>query len=165
MYALIIVTACFGVLPCCAQYIVCSIFNYHCYEPGCPMLFFNIVCNCSRFDEFLCEFKTQFFFPNQGPVLAATQGLKQPSQMSSTADQRHLTGLGEAFYAFVSSANHDEREPEMLQRRREDLTTQADHTKGGILQEDLSVVQKIQNVAVLQTIADPGKQVLCYLYF
>ena len=68
--------------------------------------------------------------------------------MSSTADQRHLTG------------NHDE--PEMLQRGRIDLTTQADHTTGGVLQQGLSVVQKMQNDPVLQTIPDPGKQGLCY---
>lgn len=71
--------------------------------------------------------------------------------MSSVADQiRHLTG------------NHDEGEPEMLQRRRVELTTQADRTTGGIWQQGVSVVQKMPNDAVLQDIANPGKQVLCY---
>ena len=54
-------------------------------------------------------------------------------------------------------------EPEMLQRGRVDLTTQAHHTTGGILHQGrLSVVQKMQSGPVLPTIADPGKQVLFY---
>ena len=61
------------------------------------------------------------------PDLAATQRLKQLSQMSSI-------------------------EPEMS----------TDHTTGGILQQGRPVVQKMQNDPALQTIADPGKQVLCY---
>lgn len=69
--------------------------------------------------------------------------------MSSTADQRHLT------------VNHDEGVPEMLQRGRVELTTQADHTTGGIsVQQGLSVVQKMQNDPFVKTIADPGRQVL-----
>ena len=54
-------------------------------------------------------------------------------------------------------------EPEMLPRGRVDLTTQTHHTRGGILHQGrLSVVQKMQSDPVLQTVADPGKQVLCY---
>ena len=48
--------------------------------------------------------------------------------------------------------------PEMLQKGRVDLTTQAHHTTGGILQQGhLSVVQKTQSDPVLQTITNPGK--------
>ena len=53
-------------------------------------------------------------------------------------------------------------EPEMLQRGRVDLTTQADHTTGGILQQSQSLLQKLQNEPALQTTAGPGKYVLCY---
>ena len=82
--------------------------------------------------------------------MEATQRLKQLSQMSSTADGRPLTG------------KHDAGESEMLQRGRVELITQADDTTRSIWQQGLSVVQKMQNDPVLQKIADPGKQVLCY---
>jgi len=98
-------------------------------------------------------------------VLAATQRLKELSQVhasvSSTADQRHVTGMGSTSVAVVSNANH-EGEPEMLQRGEEDLTAQPDHTIDDILQQGLSVVQKRPNGPIVQATVDPGKQV--YLF-
>lgn len=84
-----------------------------------------------------CVNLRNILFLNQVPDLAATQRLQLLLQRSST-------------------------EPEMLQRGRVDLTTQADHSTGGILQQDQSPLQKVQNDPALQTIADPGKYVLCY---
>jgi len=75
---------------------------------------------------------------------------------SSTADQRHLTGTGNTFGAFIANANH-----EMLQRQREDLTTQPDHTIGS--KQGLLVVQKRPNDPIVQTTVDPGKQVYLFL--
>lgn len=158
MYVLIIVTACFGVLPCCA-YIVCKIFNYQCYEPGYLVLFSTLFAIVAILMNFCVNLRIFFFFFNPGTVLAATQRLKQ---ISSTADQRHLTGKGGALHSSVSSANY-RREPELFRRGKEDSRTQADYTKGGMLQQGPSMVQKRQNDPVFQTIADPGKQVYLLL--
>ena len=99
---------------------------------------------------YLCVNLRNILFLNQGRVLAATQRLKQLSQMSSTADERHSAG------------NHGEGESEMLQRGRVEFVTQAYHTTRSNWQQGLSLVQKMQNDPVLQTSTDPGKQVLCY---
>lgn len=65
-------------------------------------------------------------------------------------------------HASVSSANY-RREPELLQKWKEDFTTLTDCSTGGMLQQGLSMVQNRQNDPVLQTIADPGKQVYLLL--
>lgn len=74
--------------------------------------------------------------------------------MSSVADQiRHLTG------------NHDEGEPEMLQRGRVELTTQADRTTGGIWQQGLSVqwYRKCQMMLFYRML--PTQVNRCYVIF
>lgn len=127
------------------------------------MLFSTLFVNkCNHFDGSLCLFNI-FFYP--APVLAATQRLKELSQVhvsvSSTADQRHVTGMGSTFAAVVSNANH-EVEPEILERGEEDLTAQADHTIDDILQQGLSVVQTRPNGPIVQATVDPGKEVYVY---
>ena len=101
------------------------------------------------------------FFLDSGTVLVASQNVEDLTQISSNTDQKCLPGKGDPLSALVSNANQ-QRHPEcLLQRGKEEFTTQPPCPIRGFPQQGLSLVQKRQNDSIVHTCtrADPGKQV------
>ena len=100
------------------------------------------------------EFNDVFFFA-PGTALVASQRLEDLTQLhvSSIADQMYLTGKGVPLSVLVSNANQQGHPECLLQRGKEEVTTQPPHPIRGILQQGLSVVQKRQNISIVLTSA------------
>ena len=92
------------------------------------------------------EFNDVFFFV-PGTALVVSQRLEDLTQfhVSSIADQICLTGKGDPLKALVSNANQQGHPECLLQRGKEELTTQPPHPIRGFPQQGLSLVQKRQN--------------------
>ena len=141
------------------------------YESGVSYMyhkipFFDIVYGCqySCLQISVHEFNDVFFFCPD-PALVASQNLDDVTKISSIADQRYLTGKEDPVSALVSNANQQGHLECLLQRGREELTTQPPHPISGFPQQasGLSLAQKRQNDSIVHTCtctsADPGKQV------
>ena len=100
------------------------------------------------------------FFFAPGTALVASQKHEDLKQISSSADQRYLTGQGDPLSALVSNANQQGHPECLLQIGKEKLTTQPPHPIRGFPQQGLSLFQKRQNDSIVHTCtsADPGKQ-------
>ena len=90
------------------------------------------------------EFNGVFFFA-PGTASVASQKHEDITQISSSADQRYLTGQGDPLSTLVSNANQQGHPECLLQRGKEELTTQPPHPIRGFPQQGLSLVQKRQN--------------------
>ena len=102
------------------------------------------------------EFNDVFFF---APGTALTSQKLHVTEISSIADQRYLTGKGDPSSALVSNANQQGQAECLLQRGKEELTTQPPHPINSFPQQGLSLIQERQNDSIVHTSTDPGKQV------
>lgn len=134
------------------QYMYESGVWYHC--------FFNIVYGCQySFRQISVREFNDVFFLDSGTVLVASQNVEDLTQISSNTDQKCLPGKGDPLSALVSNANQ-QRHPEcLLQRGKEELTTQPPHPINSFPQQGLSLIQERQNDSIVHTSTDPGKQV------
>ena len=113
----------------------------------------------THFDKFLCM--NFVFFSGPGTALVASQKLEDLTQVSSKADERYLTGKEDPLSALVSNATQNGHPECLLQRGKEELTTQPPHPIRRFPLQGLSLAQKRQNDSIVHTCtsADPGKQV------
>lgn len=104
------------------------------------------------------EFNVVFFF---APGTALASQKLHVTEISPIADQRYLTGKGDPSSALVSNANQQGQAECLLQRGKEEFTTQPPYPIRDFPQQGLSLVQKRQNDSIVHTCtsADPGKQV------
>ena len=146
---------------------LCNIFNYLQSYNTCVNLVFGTIafstCLCMSvliiFDKFLCENLMMCSFFGPGTVLVASQNLEDRTQISSITDQRCLPRKGDPLSALVSNANQQQHPECLLQRGKEELTTQPPHPISSFPQQGLSPVQERQNDSIVHISADPGKQV------